>query len=93
MIDARVPIHVVPEQTPSECSQLAPGRCAAAGAATTPVRTTEHMERCRQCKRAVRFDLVNHPFFGFAANCDRQPNEAELSAGHDGSSAAMIRCT
>ena len=76
-----------------EWSQLAPGRCAAAGAVTTPVRTTEHMERCGQCKRAVRIDLVDRPFFGFAANCDRQPNEAEPSAEHDGSSAAMTRFT
>lgn len=36
---------------------------------TIPVRTTEHMERCRACGTEVRADLIEHAFFGFEAGC------------------------
>lgn len=39
------------------------------GHATTPVRTTEHMERCQACGTEVRWDLANHHIFGFRAGC------------------------
>jgi len=42
---------------------------ACCGHETRSVRTTEHMERCRACGTEVRFDLVGHEFFGFAAGC------------------------
>jgi len=41
------------------------------GGDTRQVRTTEHMEECRVCGERVRFDLVDHPFFGFRAGCDK----------------------
>ena len=41
------------------------------GANTREVRTTEYMEECRACGDGVRHDLVDHPFFGFKAGCDR----------------------
>ena len=28
------------------------------------------MERCQVCGAEVRWDLVDHPFFGFEASCD-----------------------
>jgi hypothetical protein len=46
------------------------------GAATIPVRTTEYMERCRACGTEVQYQLVNHPFFGFQAGCDRHEGRA-----------------
>jgi hypothetical protein len=41
------------------------------GGDTRQIRTTEHMEECRVCGERVRFDLVDHPFFGFRAGCDK----------------------
>lgn len=41
------------------------------GASMREVRTTEWMEECRACGNRVRHDLVDHPFFGFKAGCDR----------------------
>jgi len=29
------------------------------------------MERCAVCDRGVAWDLTEHPFFGFAASCER----------------------
>lgn len=29
----------------------------------------EHMEECQQCGARVRWDLVDHPLFGFKAGC------------------------
>lgn len=41
-----------------------------------PTRSTregpEHMEECRTCGAAVRWDLVDHKFFGFKAGCPRE---------------------
>lgn len=47
------------------------GRAACLGAPTTSVRTTEYMERCRECGTEVQWQLVDHSFFGFRAGCDR----------------------
>ena len=45
--------------------------CACMGAPTV---TEQHamgdMERCIACGDEVRWDLVDHPLFGFAAVCD-----------------------
>lgn len=46
-------------------------RRACLGAATHSVRTTEHMEECRACGTQVQFQLVDHPFWGFRAGCER----------------------
>lgn len=46
-----------------------PSQAACLGASTKSVRTTEHMEECRACKTRVRFDLVDHRFWGFKASC------------------------
>ena len=40
----------------------------------------EHMEECRDCKRRVRFDLVDHWFFGFTASCSK-PSQS-IVEGH-----------
>lgn len=42
------------------------------GAETISVRTIEHMERCRACGTEVQWQLVNHPFWGFRAGCERR---------------------
>lgn len=31
--------------------------------------TMEHMEECQACGACVRFDLMDHKFFGFANTC------------------------
>lgn len=42
------------------------------GAPTVAYRSgCEHMERCKHCGTGVRADMVEHPFFGFAAGCQR----------------------
>jgi len=46
-------------------------RMACLGAQTRSVRTTEHMEECRACGTRIQFQLVDHPFWGFKAGCDR----------------------
>jgi len=46
-------------------------RMACLGAQTRSVRTTEHMEECRACGTQIQFQLVDHPFWGFKAGCDR----------------------
>lgn len=51
--------------------KLNPENAACLGASTKSVRTTEHMEECRTCKTRVRFDMVNHPFWGFKSTCYR----------------------
>ena len=50
-------------------------KMACLGAPTVPVRTTEHMERCQACGTEVQHQLVNHPFWGFQAGCDRQERD------------------
>lgn len=46
-------------------------RRACMGADTRQTREfMEHMEECRACGSAVRWDLVDHPFFGFKAACN-----------------------
>lgn len=48
-------------------------RRACMGGATRPTREgPEHFEECRACGTGVRFDLVDHPFFGFRASCDHR---------------------
>ena len=43
------------------------------GHETRPTRSfMEHMEQCLVCDLQVRWDLVDHPFFGFKASCDHQ---------------------
>lgn len=32
-------------------------------------------EECQHCGTRVRWDLVDHPFFGFAAHCDTKDKE------------------
>jgi hypothetical protein len=40
------------------------------GAATKSTRSCmEHMEECQACGCEVRWDLVDHPVFGFKAGC------------------------
>lgn len=46
------------------------------GADTRSVRTTEYMEKCRLCGTEVQYQLVDHPFFGFKAGCDRMASRA-----------------
>ena len=42
------------------------------GASTRPVRLCgEDFEECVECRTRVQWDLVEHPFFGFAAGCTR----------------------
>lgn len=37
----------------------------------------EYMQECRVCRMQVQWQLINHPFFGFRAGCDRPvPNAA-----------------
>lgn len=70
---------------PSDADQHYCGRChvfvddlierrdrhgACRGHPTRSVRTTEHMEQCRACGCKVRYDLVDHTFWGFKAGCD-----------------------
>ena len=44
---------------------------ACCGGATRSTRCfMEHMEECRLCHTAVRWDLINHRLFGFRASCD-----------------------
>ena len=46
-----------------------PDRRACLGAATSDVRMgCEHAQECLHCGRNVRDDMVDHPFFGFAAS-------------------------
>lgn len=56
-------------------------RAACLGAPTVSVRTTEHMERCRDCGTEVQWQLVNHSFFGFKAGCDRYQEETQRKQG------------
>jgi hypothetical protein len=46
-------------------------RMACLGAPTVQVRTTEYMERCQACGTEVQYQLVDHPFWGFRAGCNR----------------------
>ncbi|WP_353641361.1 hypothetical protein [Mesorhizobium sp. WSM2239] len=36
---------------------------------------TEHVEECQACGMAVACDLVDHPFFGFEADCPKAEEE------------------
>jgi hypothetical protein len=42
------------------------------GAETVSVRVTEYMERCRACGMEIQYQLVDHPFWGFRAGCERR---------------------
>lgn len=50
------------------------------GADTRSVGTTEYMEECRLCGTEVQYQLVDHPFFGFKAGCDRLRDREAKSA-------------
>lgn len=56
-------------------------KAACCGAPTAETRCfSEHMAECRLCKTEVRWDLIDHPVFGFAAGCDFPAGRAALSA-------------
>ncbi len=58
-------------------------RMACLGAVTRSTREgPEHFEECRECGTGVRWDLVDHAFFGFRASCDRKsPSDGEAEGG------------
>lgn len=46
------------------------------GEETDSVRSgCEHMQECRHCGMRVRDDMIEHPFFGFAAGCPERNDE------------------
>lgn len=46
-------------------------RMACQGGATIHEAPLGDMEYCVSCDRGVRWDLVDHPVYGFTATCDR----------------------
>lgn len=50
------------------------------GAITEPCRMSgmEHGQKCQHCGTKVRDDMVDHSFFGFAANCSHHKVQADV---------------
>lgn len=44
-------------------------------------RADADMEECRECGNCCRWDLVDHPFFGFKAMCSKKVCEMTARGG------------
>ena len=52
--------------------------------------TVGNFEECAECELSVRFDLVNHPFFGFQSSCPNyEPPEPDGEAFRGGEAAGF----